>query len=209
MKTLGKSLFFLFSFFSSLPVTPPSPSPPHVIMTNLLPRAESSMTVLALQKKYHIPAERSILLREDRELPSSLDTTLVRQLTLDQLVSSHEKGNKDDHVIPPFHVYTRFHHDYLYSRYSQIVSYPQYCLAEEDIAQLVVHLIHQPDPFLFIVQKSEWFFDESFQSFLTKEEKKEIDTTLMIDLDAHPHLDILPRTNHRLLFWNRYERPTI
>jgi len=198
--------FFLFPFWPS----PPPPPPPLMIMTNLLPRKDSFQSILALQKKYHIPADRSILLREEHNLPPGLDVTLMRQITLDQLMTSHEDKKKDP-VIPPFHVYSRFHHDYLYNRYSEIVPYNLYCTVEEDIAKLVVHLLNEPDPdpFLFIVQKQEWFFEESFQSFRTTEEKKKIDTTLMIDLDAHPVLQILPRTNHKLVFWDHKGRPVV
>lgn len=195
-------LFLLSSWFSQ--VAPPHT--PHMIMTNLLSREESSSAVVALQKKYHIPVDRSILLREEKNLPPFLEKSLIRQVTINQLLAA--RGEKDS-IIPIFHVYSRFHHDYLYARYSTVVPYHDYCTAEEELAKMVVHLLHDPDPSLFIVQNEEWFFDESFQSFLTMDEKKEIDTTLMVDLDSHPNLEILPKTNHRIIFWDRVGRPIL
>jgi hypothetical protein len=206
MKYAFPLFFFLFPNWPS----PPPPPPPLMIMTNLLPRKDSFQSILALQKKYHISAYRSILLREEHNLPPGFDITSMRQVTLDQLKAFHEEKKKDP-VIPPFHVYSRFHHDYIYQRYSEIVPYSVYCTVEEDIAKLILHLMNEPDPdpFLFIVQKQEWFFEESFQSFLTSEEKKKIDTTLMIDLDARPVLQVLPRANHKLVFWDHKGRPVI
>jgi hypothetical protein len=175
---------------------------PRLFFTNILPRKDSVSAVVAIQQKYHIPPDHSILLREEHALPPSLDTTSVRQVTMEQLLTEDHKF-----IMPPFHVYSRFHHDFLYGRYATILPYPNYCGAEEKVAQMVVPLLRGSEPVLLIVQRQEWLYDESWMSFLTSTEKQLIDTTLMVDLDVEPSLPILPRAQHTLLFWNPIGRP--
>lgn len=200
-----RPLLFLWGFFLN----------PKIYMVNIMPQKELSSAVVihSMQQKYHIPPEHSLLLQETRELPSFLDPSWITPLPLVDLLKP------SDSIVPAFHPYSRFHHDYLYRRYAMILPYSTYCTLEENVANYILHVMDKqdkldkpkisktPDPYLYIFQNEEWLWDESLLSFFTTEEKQAVDTTLLVDLDAEPELH--PRVHHRLFFLDNKGRPIL
>ena len=218
MKMYPRPLLFLWGFLSN----------PKIFMVNIMPQKElsSAVVIRSMQQKYHIPPEHSLLLQETRELPSFLDPSSITALPLVDLLKP------SDSVVPAFHPYSRFHHDYLYRRYAMILPYPTYCTLEENVAKNILRIMdssdksdkpNKPDSsdksdkpnkpsdisnsYLYIFQNEEWLWDESILSFFTTDEKQAVDTTLLVDLDAEP--DLHPRVNHRLFFLDNKGRPIL
>lgn len=206
-----RPLFFLWGFLSN----------PKIYMVNIMPQKElfSVVVIRSMQQKYHISPEHSLLLQETRELPSFLDPSSITSLPLVDLLKP------SDSVVPAFHPYSRFHHDYLYRRYAMILPYSTYCTLEENVAKNILRVMDSSKPdksdksdkpsdssdssdsYLYIFQNEEWLWDESILSFFTTDEKQAVDTTLLVDLDAEP--DLHPRVNHRLFFLDNKGRPIL
>lgn len=127
-----RPLLFLWGFFLN----------PKIYMVNIMPQKElsSAVVIRSMQQKYHIPPEHSLLLQETRELPSFLDPSWITPLPLVDLLKP------SDSIVPAFHPYSRFHHDYLYRRYAMILPYSTYCTLEENVANyILLHIMDKPD----------------------------------------------------------------
>ena len=126
-----RPLLFLWGFFLN----------PKIYMVNIMPHKELSSAVVihSMQQKYHIPPEHSLLLQETRELPSFLDPSWITPLPLVDLLKP------SDSIVPAFHPYSRFHHDYLYRRYAMILPYSTYCTLEENVANNILHIMDSQD----------------------------------------------------------------
>jgi hypothetical protein len=166
--------------------------PPRLIITNLIYKKDAIPSIQQLQKKFQVSDKNTILFQE-MGLQQPFDS--YTSLTMMDLLSD------DNQVIPTFHTYTKFHHDYIYGRYLDKIPYNVYCLLEEKLANVAVNLLEKEETQMIIFQNTEWFFDESFQSFLTTEETSKIHTCLLVDLDIKPKLEILPRCNEKRFFW--------
>lgn len=166
--------------------------PPKLIITNLINKKDAIPTIQQLQKKFQVSDENTILFQE-MGLQQPFDS--YTSLTMMDLLSN------DNQVIPKFHTYTPFHHQYIYGRYLDKIPYNEYCLVEEKLANVVVNLIGKEETQMIIFQNTEWLYDESFQSFLTTEENQKIHTCLLVDLDIKPKLEILPHCNEKRFFW--------
>jgi len=145
----------------------------------------------------------------------------------------HRKVETSKRLIPPFRVYSRYHHDILYDRrYGQKISYAQYCLLEEalalDLLDVTTTSHNAADrKYVVIVFDDPWWMDdESVISYWTKKERSHVDRRFVLNLDTwrqqgFPSLpiirqetktkDIVDITTDRrtlpIMIWNPFAQP--
>ena len=168
---------------------------PKVIMTNLLPRQDAFAVIKNLQEEYKISNQNVVFFQERPDYTIPLDDAKI--LTIKDMLP---RGKT---IIPQNHVYSHFHYQYIYSRYEKLIPYHIYCGMEENIALEIRSLLSNHQRNMIVFQDESWFYDESLESYLKEDEKNEIHTCLIVDLDVAPHLNIIPTVNEKRFLWTR------
>jgi len=185
--------FFMPWFFSIAPPHAVDHYEPKVIMTNII-----------LEKPDQYVRKRN---------PQDLDVFIGEKLAQNHGTHLSLKrvfvGIPRDHVVPKYHPLSLFHYLVLYQRYAHKISYNEYCLLEESFARILIQFLHDPRPIHYILYFSDpsWFYDESFLSFLTKEERLLVHRILLIDLDEAFQERNIP-CEENIYLWNRFSHPT-
>lgn len=172
---------------------------PKVIMTNLLPRQDAFAVIKNLQEEYKISNQNVVFFQERRDYTIPLDDAKI--LTIKDMLPT---GNT---IIPQNHVYSHFHYQYIYSRYQNLIPYHIYCGMEENIALEIKSLLSNHQRNMIVFQDESWFYDESLDSYLKEDEKKEIHTCLTVDLDVSPTL--IPESKEKRFLWTRGVHPVL
>ena len=171
---------------------------PKLIMINYLSSKslESDRIIEGVREQYHITPQRLFTISETKKNPNTI--------RLQDLVVDLQENKK---IIPKYHVYSRFHYQLLYPRFQQFLSYPDYCLLEERLSDVLRSYLIDSKPSLFVMEDPYWFYDDSLISYFTLEEKKSVERNLIVDLDVAPSLQILPNAEKQFFLWTTNSHP--
>ena len=169
-----------------------------VILTNVISNKESLNSIQQLQQMYKIEDKNILFLQETREKPFSS----YLSITFMDILNNNQ-------IVPSFHTFSKFHHQVIYARYQNLIPYNVYCLIEENLARILLLSLQQPENHMIIFENLEWFYDESILSYLTSEERENVYTCMIVDLDVEPKIQIIPNTIEKRFFWSNSEHKTI
>jgi hypothetical protein len=158
--------------------------------------------------------------------PPVSDVASPQVVTIDapliQSVYTREKESGTD-VIPPFHVYSRYHYEHIYrQRYGNLLSYADYCRLEQALSMMLLTISSSSDgggEKAVVFNDPWWMDDESVVSYWTKGERNSIDRLLRIDLDKaiSEKIEAFPIIYHESgegrkipdIIWNQHLQPRI
>lgn len=206
-----KKTFFVFPWylwFSSFFQI--QPEFPKIVMTNILPNhyIECKHIIHDRYNKVQIKEIEFGQRLSEMEINHGFPST---KISLKKIFENNVDENRNKPVIPRFHPYSVFHYQYLYGRYARKMSYSDYCLYEEAIANIILSYAHDSKPthYIFYFSDPSWMYDESLSSYMTLEENQNLEKILFIDLDDK-ETSLLPlTTTMRYYFWNYYNHPTL
>lgn len=172
---------------------------PKLIMINYLSSKslESNRIIESVREKYHITPQRFFTISENKKKNQNT-------IRLQDLLVEIQENKK---IIPPYHVYSRFHYQLLYPRFQQFLSYSDYCLMEERLSDVLRAYLLDAKSSLFVLEDPYWFYDDSLISYFTLEEKKGVERNLIVDLDIKPSLEIQPNAEKRYFVWTINSHP--
>lgn len=141
-------------------------------------------------------------------------TTLSYEFT--NSIQLHElyKSSSSSHgrIIPTYHPYSRFHYQYLYqARYASKMSYAEYCVFEEAVANILLAWIHDTRPITYHVYWTDasWYHEESVLSYMTSDERKKLFRILVRSLDEVGDIEPAPYTTmYPEQTWFEWKTPT-
>lgn len=177
--------------------------------------------------KYPIPPPKVILIGA-REYEKNLllsaistytpDRTTIRNIEIDyrKPVSMREMYARSvmrPETIPLFHQFSTYHFQYIYStRFGRSMTYSEYCLFEESVADVVVACAHDRRPdivYTFLFSDPVWLDSESILSYTTSEEHDKIQRVVVQDLDGEALFNIEPSIERRIFTWRIQNHPRV
>jgi hypothetical protein len=186
-----------------------------IILANTLPLSsyqhENSLAILEslrIQYRPDIEIDIGYSQEEKREFPTTAIRLPIKAI-YDQM-PYHDKKQ----VIPYYHTISRFHYQYIYPRYSHRMSYSNYLLLEEHLANILLQFIEDSRnyTYLFVCDDPTWFYEESIFSYLTQSQRQKIVCYLLNDLDntkttTSPSLIHPAFPDVQLFLWTHFNHP--
>jgi len=196
----------LWGAIASLLTLPLPPSPVHESPT------PPPKVILISAREY----EKNLLL-------SAISTYTPDSITLRDIEIDYRKPTSMKEVyatstmrhetIPLFHRFSTYHFQYIYSaRFGRSMTYSEYCLFEESLADVVVACAHDPRPdtlYTFLFSDPAWLDSESILSYTTCEEHDKIQRVVVQDLDGEPLSNLEPSIDRRISTWRIENHPRV
>lgn len=194
---------FIFPWLLSHHIIKSSLHPEKIILTNIVSKNYD------LNKKYidEIKSLYSDLPLIEFDVGSRVNNNVQLNgipLSLHRIYNQIEYNH---YIIPIFHQYDKFHYQFIYSpSYSSKIQYNEFCLLEENLADILINYINDTRNirFIFIFGDSIWFHDNSFLSFLTTGEHFKVVRYYFKDLE-HDLIDPV-FSEYKIFLWNIYKK---
>lgn len=164
-------------------------SPPKIIITNLMDRAESYVYTSTLHHTFKIPSSHILYIGDKYELPV---TTIHPSALLD--------GKKCTRTTTPYYQLLVTNSDLPWKTTGEL------CRVETKMADLINQLEKSQDRYEIIVDDPFYLQDESIYRWI--DHKDQIRRIVQIDLEKEEALPWSPRFVDQLIyFWNSHRQP--
>lgn len=134
----------------------------------------------------------------------------IEHLSLTAIMTNNVVLRRPGAVIPQSHAYSRFHYQSIYRPYSHRLSYNQYCLLEEAVADIIRSYLRDTSSRQFVVDvpSRSMLFDESILSYFPEDERQRMTRFEVIDLDHDDDSEGTKRVSeHKWFVWNVRNHP--